>query len=204
MDGNDIFYRFAVKAGYNSVSQLVAEHTLFTHPNIVEKLQSKNLFRIIRDFKNRGQIIDWEDGKQVMCCDNTGPIQAVVWCNLDFGYSEVQFNHIYSESKDVTLYTSLANICVTPAFLAKLTDTNVEIKNLLKYRSYDLYGFYIGPKPFEPENYSSLKWKEFIAPIDDLEVYLRKRLKSCPKSRNAISARKIGWYFSDYQPDNLL
>ena len=202
--GKEILDQVIKKAGYPSLLHLVAENTLFTHPETVKRTGNKNLFRTVRDFPQRGKIIDWSDNIKVMCCDNEGPNRAFVWCNGDFKYSEVQFNHIYSDSQNVDIYTSIANLCVTPAFTAKLTDTDEEIKQLLRYRAFDLYGFYQGNIPLKPSNYSSLNWKPFLPVINDLETYLLKRLNECKKSRSAISAREIGWFFSDFKPDNRI
>jgi hypothetical protein len=202
--GKEILDRVIKKAGYPTLLHLVAENTLFTHPETVKKTANKNLFRTIRDFPQRGKMIDWLDSKKVMCCDNEGPNRTFLWCNGDFKYSEVQFNHVYSNSQNVEVYTSLANLCVTPAFIAKLTDTDDEVKKLLKYRAYDLFGFYQGQIPIMPSGYGQLKWKDFIPPIQNLEVYLLQRMNDCRKSRSAISAREIGWYFSDYLPDSRI
>ena len=146
-------------------------------------------------------MIDWQDNKKVMCCDNEGPNKTFLWSNGDFKYSEVQFNHVYSNSQNVEVYTSLANLCVTPAFIAKLTDTDNEVKQLRRYRAYDLFGFYQGQIPIKPSEYEKLNWKAFVPPIQNLESYLIQRMNDCRKSRSSISAREIGWYFSDYLPD---
>lgn len=202
-DGKEALLQLASAAGYKSLSQLVAANTLFAHPNIVSQTKNKNLFRIVRDFPNRGKIIE-HCGQQVMGCDNTGPQHAIEWSLGGMTKSDIQINHIYSESKDVTLYTSLANLCATPTFIAKLTDTDKEIKYLLQYRSYELYGFFKSEVPKMPDRYDNLEWMKFVEPISDLEGFLRKRLATCPKSRTAVSAKELGWYFSDYEPDQDL
>lgn len=202
--GKSILDDVIKKAGYSSLLHLVAENTLFTHPDTVKQTGNKNLFRTIRDFSKRGEVIDWADSKKAMCCDNEGPNRAFVWSNGDFKYSEVQFNHVYSDSQNVEVYTSIANLCVTPAFIAKLTDTDDEVKELLRYRVYDLYGFYQNELPTRPAFYDQLIWKKFLSPVGNLESYLLKRLNECKKSRSAISARDIGWYISEYNPDSRI
>lgn len=204
IDGKEILKELIHRAGYSSILEVVAEHTLFTHPETVKQTGNHNLFRIIRNAHLRGNIVDYEDGKKVMYCDNEGPNRAFVWSNGGIKYSDVQFNHIYSDSQNVQIYTSLANICLTPAFLAKLTDTDEEVKKLLKYRSYDLYGFYMGEPPERPVDYDKLHWKEFLGPIQNLGEYLLMRLQRSRKARSAISSAKIGWYFSDYKPDSRI
>lgn len=195
-DGKKELLNVARKAGYKDVSQLVASFTLFTHPETVSKTKNKNLFNIVRDSPNRGKIIEIE-GRKVMACDNTGPQHAFLWSNGNFKYDHVQFNHIYSESKNVEIYTSLANICLTPSFIAKLTDKDETTKNLLRYRAYDLYGFNpLDKKLDKPDGYEALNWKSMIDPLDDLKGFLKERIERCPLSRTAISCRELGWMFS--------
>lgn len=199
-NGKNLLFELAKRAGYNDKFELVAAHTLFVHPKTVDETNNKNLFRVIRDFPNRGKIINY-NGKELMCCDNTGPQHAIEWSIGGMKKTDIQINHIYSDSKNVEIYTSLSNLCATPTFIAKLTDTDKEIIELLKYRSFDLYGFYLNHVPTKPERYSSLNWMAFPPPIDHLERFLRKRLDECKKSRTAVSAKKLGWYFSDFEPD---
>ncbi len=202
-NGKDILLDMAKQAGFPTKESLVAAHTLFVHPETVKLTNNQNLFSIIRDFPNRGKILI-QDEEKVMCCDNTGPQHAIEWSLGGMKKTDVQINHIYSESKNVVYYTSLANLCATPTFIAKLTDTDHEIKNLLKYRVYDLYNFFIEQRPEKPVQYDQLNWMPFESPIENLEDFLRSRMKSCPKSRTTKSAREIGWYFSNFQPDPSL
>lgn len=201
-DGKKELLKLAKIAGL-SKEQLVAEHTLFTHPKTVLKTQNKNLFSIIRDQKNRGKILNIK-GVSLMACDNTGPQHAFEWSNGNIKKTDIQINHIYSDSKNVEIYTSVANLCATPTFIAKLTDTDPEIRNLLKYRAYELYRFYVNNPPEKPEAYSKLKWMPFLEPLNNLETHLRNRLKKCKKSRTTISCKEIGWYYSNYIPDKGL
>ena len=57
--------------------------------------------------------------------DNTSPTLAFKWAAQQGRGPDIQFNHIYTGTNDPDLYTALWNICVTPAFLAKLTDVSV-------------------------------------------------------------------------------
>jgi len=203
-NGNSILRDLTKQAGYPSLAHLVAKHTLFTHPDTVKQTHNQNLFRIIRNASRRGEMVDYSDGKKVMYCDNEGPNRAFVWSNGGIKYQDVQLNHIYSDSQNVNVYTSLANLCMTPAFIAKLTDTDLEIKALLKYRSFDLYGFYLEKEPIRPIDYESLNWMPFLPSLTDLEKYLQSRLISSKKSRSSTSAREIGWLFSNFEPDKHL
>lgn len=54
----------------------------------------------------------------------------------------------------------MPNICVTPAFLAKVTGTDPATRSLLAYRVYDLYGWVPegGDVPPEPPGYWDREW----------------------------------------------
>lgn len=197
-NGKLILEEIARNAGFSSLSMLVARYTLFTHPDIVKQTNNENLFQIIRDGKNRGMISNY-DGKMLMACDNTGPQHAFEWANGGIKKTDIQINHIYSDSLNVKSYTSLANLCATPAFLAKLTDTDHEVKNLLKYRSFELYGYHLGSSPLRPSDYQNYVWHDFLQEPTNLEKFLSQRIQECPKSRTAISVRELGWYFNSYQ-----
>lgn len=176
-------------------------------PSIVEKTNNINLFRIIRNFSQRGNIIPYDDQHRlVMACDNTGPQNAFKWAIGDLNGEDMQFNHIYSLSSDVAHYTSLANICVTPAFLAKVTDTSSEVLELLKYRIWDIYGYCpdLTNKPQKPTGYENLVWRKFAEPeynINSMADHFRRVMNTKPKNRTTVACKNIGWYFSDFKPD---
>jgi hypothetical protein len=106
----------------------------------------------------------------------------------------------------VRAYTSLANLCMTPAFLAKLTDTDNEIRNLLRFRAYDLHSYV--PEnvatPTKPDEYDALQWCPPMPAVLDLEQVFRQAMRTKPRDRTTISARELGWYFSEYHPDETL
>lgn len=66
-DGRLILEGVARRAGFLNLSMLVARYTLFTHPNIVQQTNNENLFQIIRDFKNRGKILNYEGTMLLFC-----------------------------------------------------------------------------------------------------------------------------------------
>jgi len=210
-DGKKLLEETLQKAGFGSSMEAIASMTVFAHPKTVAATENRNVFRIIRgNSRDRGRIETYPDKLgRVMICDNTAPDDAFKWSAPDLKLGkDVQCNHIYSSSKDVEIYTSLANLCQTPSFLAKLTDADESIKSLLKYRVYELYGFVPknSPPPSKPPEYHALesKWLPFPNPVEDLESLLRKRLMRCSKRRSAISAREIGWLFSGFEPDAIL
>lgn len=185
---------------YKTLEQAVASLTLFTHPKIVSHTKNKALFRIrkMRGNEKRGDKIKLE---KVVVCDNQSPTQAFLWANQIKGRpQEVQFNHLYPRSGDPGLFTSLANICVTPAFLAKLTDKNQDIINLLRYHAWCLYGFRPESEtPKKPAGYSDLDWAPH--PCErcskpELVKRLNDRIEKNPKSRIAIASSEFGWLFA--------
>ena len=184
---------------YGSMSQAIASLTLFSHPETVAQTKNKALFRIIRanTIDRRGEI---SDNERVVLCDNYSPQRAFLWANSlnYYQFKDVQFNHIYSLSNHAEYYTSLANICVTPVFLAKLTDTNTAIKTLLQYRAFDLYDFI--PEgfatPVKPQDYEGLEWAACLKEVPNLAQVLEKRMIKNAKSRICISANAFGWLFS--------
>lgn len=202
-DGEDALRTLISRSSYRTLEQAVASLTLFTDPKIVAHTENKALFPIRRYRRNeqRGAVLDKE---RVVLCDNQSPTLAFLWANDLFGARkprEVQYNHIYRCSQDATCYTSLANICVTPSFLAKLTDKNREIINLLQYRAWCLYRF--RPEEFEtpkkPACYSDLDWAPHpCEPCSKPELVkrLNDRIEKNPKSRIAIASSEFGWLFA--------
>jgi hypothetical protein len=185
------------QSSYKLLTKAIASLTLFTDPEVVKLTKNKGLFKIRKNAANerRGQIINgW------VTCDNTSPTATFLWANKlsRKQLKDVQYNHIYSAATYPEFFTSLANICVTPAFLAKLTDTHPNIKELLRYRAYKIYNFL--PKgeeePKEPQDYDHLIWapyppakytkKEFIA-------HINANITRCPQSRIALSRCHFGW-----------
>lgn len=138
--------------------------------------------------------------RKLVLCDNTSCQDAFLWTH-SMQYKQlkdVQFNHVYSINEP-DYYTSLANICVTPVFLAKLTDTHSDIKEILKYHVWTVYGFVPNgmPPPQKPLIYDVLEWAPFMPVVNDLPVILTKRLEKRKKTRAAVSVQNFGWIFSE-------
>jgi len=193
-------------AGY-TVVQAVARYTVFLAPDTVAQTRGEPLFPVIRnmDMARRGSIDVGDDGRRVLLDDNTSPTRAFLWsAGLRKG-PDVQFNHVWNDSRNRLAYTALWNLCATPAFLAKTTDgsNHPEVVAALRFRAYTLYGMRpVGePVPAEPTGYADLAWAPHPEPIDRLEDVLRACLAANRKSRPALACREIGWLFSDWQPD---
>lgn len=205
-DGKAVLHSVLETSEYNSISQAIASLTLFSHPVTVAQTNYQNLFRVIRcsSMSQRGSYAELTENFQVMLDDNMAAIEAFIWSNEILRGKDCQFNHIWSDSKNVSLYTNLANICVSPSFLAKLTDTDKFVCELLRFRSYELYNGFSpdGTKINKPEGYDNLVWAEPLPPIQDLESRLRNEMKRKRSNRTVRSAKEIGWLFSSFTPDS--
>lgn len=197
-NGESALVELLTNSVYGSVEQAIASLTLFSHPTTVSQTQNKGLFRIrrYREGEKRGQVVK---GERVLLCDNNSPTNTFLWANgiNKKSVSEVQFNHIYQRSDDPDLYTSLANLCVTPAFLSKLTDKSQRVKNLLQFRAFDLYGFAPFGEPPEPECYKGLLWAKELPACPNLRACIERHLAKSPKSRITLSVQCFGW---GYEP----
>lgn len=182
---------------YDSLEQAIASLTLFSHPETVAQTGGKALFKIVRDAERRGTdgILD---GLPVTYDDNAAPTHVFLWCNGIRRPKEVQFNHVHCESQNADLYTALPNICVTPAFLAKVTDTDPAIRSILAYRVYDLYGWVPEGRdaPHKPPGYRDLEWAPTLPVVLDVRAALHARIARAKRSRTALSVGRIGWLFA--------
>nr|WP_154723575.1 hypothetical protein [Ilumatobacter coccineus] len=205
LDGTAALATFCERAGYPSIEAAVAEQTVFLDPITVAQTHGGALFPVVRDQARRGQDATLPDGRRVVCCDNATPTRAFLWAADRINGSDTQFNHVWNTSNDPDAYTALWNLCCTPAFLAKATDTHDGVKAMLRYRAFDLFGFVPAgvEAPDVPDGYESLVWGAPPPATDQLEARLRRRLAASPKSRAAHAARTIGWLFSD-GPDSSL
>ena len=199
---------------YGSIEDAVAQLTVFTHPDTVMGIfENKNVFNTIREnSKNKREDFNYND--KVTYDDNHSPHCAFVYANGLQGkgkdFLDVQFNHLYpfsdkkhSLSEKKAHYTSLANIVMTPAFLAKLTDNHKNIQKLLQYHSYKLYGYdplnQFQEDTTPPKGYDKLKWAEPLPPLDNVEESMKTRIYGNPKkqknNRLTRSIKEVGWYF---------
>jgi hypothetical protein len=144
-----------------------------------------------------------------MLDDNQTPTQVFVWANCLWNpiVRDAQFNHLIPASTDVRLYTSLTNMCVTPAFLARVTDSKTcrEIQLVLRYHAFCLYGVSgLDNQMEEPPAYRQLRWAPTLPYTPNVEKRFRDKMKSRPKLRATQAARMIGWHFSGFRPDTDL
>lgn len=209
LDGRKALREILQSSSYGSFLQTVASLTAFSHPQTVAQTKNQNLFRMVRNMKRRSEP---DDAKKVVYDDNAGPHMAFIVANqlkTIAGERDLQLNHIWDGlTRDVRYYTSLANLCVTPSFLAKLTDYSPEVQALLRFRAFELYGWHPleSQHPTKPSGYDSLAWAAPLDPVFDLEKRFRKHMRTKLKNRVVVSVRRYGWLFSNWQHDdtNLL
>jgi hypothetical protein len=200
IDGFAALQALITGSNYKSLTQAVASLTLFSHPKTVQQTLGKSIFKTIRGPRTPGVYIE-QNGKRLMLDDNKSASDAFKWANGITGRArDVQFNHVYTSSQDVDSYTSLANICVTPAFLAKLTDnTSPMTSALLKYRVFELYGWLPAgiEAPNKPEGYDELDWAPTLPAISNVRASLEARMARRPKDRTVLSVKEVGWLFDE-------
>jgi hypothetical protein len=208
MNGVAILDETLRRAGYVSIVEAVCAHTLFLHPETVAQAGGQPLFPVIRNPNRRGEFIRVDGGREVMFDDNTSPTLCFLWAAQRSKGLDVQYNHVWGDPRNVATYTALWNLCVTPAFLAKTTDgsNHPDVLAALRYRATELYGTWPEgeERPAAPSGYERLRWLDPPDPVADLEAELRSRLARSPASPPANAARRLGWVFSDWQPDLTL
>jgi hypothetical protein len=195
-DGQEALATLIASSRYATLAQAVASLAVFSHPQTVAQTQGLGLFPTIRG--TPGQFVE-VNGRRLMLDDNKSPTDAFLWCNgLSRRGRDTQFNHVYAASTDPEAYTALPNICMTPAFLAKLTDTNAEVRALLAYRSHDLYGWApAGTSAVEkPEGYAALEWAPPLPAVTDVQERLRTVFARRQKDRTVLAAQALGWRFA--------
>ena len=201
LDGQVALEALIATSRYRTVAQAVASLTLFTHPETVAQTGGRALFPTIRGAAGAyGTYGEAPDGRAVLLDDNKSAVDAFRWCNrLPSRCRETQINDVWAASRDPDAYTALPNLCMTPAFLAKLTDTNTEVKALLAYRSWDLYGWRpAGLEPPErPSGYAALEWGTPLPAVPHLRERLRVVFGKRPKDRTVLASQRLGWLWSE-------
>ena len=167
---------------YGSVLAAVAAHARFVHPDTVAETGGSAVFPIVRWqpkaepglFQKSGDI----NGRRVVFDDNTSPRDVFLWAAglpayFSSRYRDYAFNHIWDGdkaddedvvySRDAGAYTALWNVCATPAFLAKTTDSHPKVRAALRFHAYKLYAGARpaeAPVPEQPDGYDELPWRD--------------------------------------------
>ncbi|OQP43594.1 hypothetical protein A4H97_33895 [Niastella yeongjuensis] len=198
MDGNKILTDILEKSEFKSKEQAIASLTYFAHPDTIRDLNNQNIFKIVRNPAKRGEITN-----DFMNDDNRCAQDIFCWTNKvkTRDFRDLQFNHIYSDPNNFYKYTCLSNIILTPAFLAKLTDTDQKILDLLKYRTFEIYNYNPDQIHFiKPDFYDKIIWRDFLPKQDNIADVFKKKLETSAKNRAISSVRHFGWVFNNFQP----
>lgn len=198
LDGIAALMDVVRRAGWPSLEAATAAHCVFLDPATVGQTDGSAIVPVVRDMTRRGELGELPDGRPVLFDDNATPTDVFLWASNRTKGPDVQFNHVWTCARDPDAYTALWNLCCTPAFLAKATDTHADVVALLRYRAWDLYGCRPArePEPRKPDGYDALHWAPMPEPVEVLEVALRQRMRSAPGRRAALAARSLGWAFS--------
>lgn len=179
INGNEILIE-AIKKLKIDLNSLIAETSIWVHPEICKELEIKKGITYFpnvrrgRHFEKKGEIING-----VRIDDNTyanNAIKKAISINRK-NIKEYYTCHIYSDTcYNEKYHTKLQNLVLIPSSIAQLSDNFPDVINSLKYRSFELYGWFPdeSEKPKKPENYPS-NWKE---PINISKNY---KVKNKPK-----------------------
>jgi hypothetical protein len=162
--------------------QLIAQTAIFAHLDTVEQVKNSLLGRkenrpnngaknvtaswdnctSIRNKKLRGQTINgiYQD-------NNTRANQAIkrsILYTVKASFRDLkgfEACHIWGLTNDPRYYTSVMNLVLVPRALASLTDHSETVKDALKYRAFELFGFVPAgqSEPKMPKNYNKLQWR---------------------------------------------
>ncbi|MET0183650.1 MAG: hypothetical protein ABW199_12275 [Caulobacterales bacterium] len=198
-DGRAALAHILAHAPHGTLLQAVATLTAFSHPETVRQTGGGALFPAIRDASRRRTI---DKIARVGFDDNAVP-HAIFWTAnaVTHPRRDIQLNHVYPRSGDPACYSALANLCVTPSFLAKLTDHDPSVAAALQFRVFELYEWKPAgdPIPQKPDGYDALVWSPPLDPVLDVEARLRARVRSDGILRRI--AGDLGWRFSGDVPD---
>ena len=198
LDGTAALAAVIERAGWSTVAAAVAAHAVFLDPATVAQAGGRAIVPSVRNMGHRRQLGQLPDGRRVLFDDNASPTDAFLWAANRIKGPDVQFNHVWPGPSDPDAYTALWNLCCTPAFLAKATDSDPGVQAVLRYRSWELYGCRPAgtPEPIRPRGYETLRWHPSPPPVVDLEAAFRKRMRAAPGRGLVLAARSIGWAFS--------
>jgi hypothetical protein len=92
--------------------------------------------------------------------------------------------HIYEDScYNKNFHTSICNLVLIPKEIYSLTDNDSKVIAALKYRSFELYGFFVSEQPAKPIDYDNIKWRspELFSDKIKKSIKNRKRVEFiCP------------------------
>lgn len=164
-NGNDILKDALVKLGIN-LSELVAMTSIWASPKYCNDLKEKTGTSVRFPNTRRGRVGE-ERGSVVngvKIDDNTYANNAIKYA-VGIKRKDIKnFNacHIYENTcYDERYHTKIENLVLIPNAIAQLSDNFEEVINCLKYRAFELYGWYPeeSEEPIKPHNYPT-NWRE--------------------------------------------
>ena len=159
LDGDEIQYSESFHQLEKPLMDLVAETSIWVNPAKVSKDPVYPNIRRGRA-KDKGKI---EDGVRID--DNTYANKALKTAiSKDIDIANYTVCHIWpGTAYDQRYHTQLANLVLIPRVIAGLSDFCKKVVEMLKYRAYELYGWFPEEEtaPEKPEYYPE-KWGEFI------------------------------------------
>lgn len=221
LNGNDILKDALIKLGIN-LSELVAMTSIWASPeycnNLKQKKGSSTRYPNIRRGRageERGSFI-----KGVKIDDNTYANNAIKYA-VGINRKDIKnFNacHIYENTcYDERYHTKIENLVLIPNAIAQLSDNFEEVINCLKYRAFELYGWYPeeSEKPVKPHNYPT-NWRKPEAYIVEQSVMLEQEKEAEFESeKDSYIAREINeiekvknrvpkWFSKDTQINSFI
>lgn len=176
------------------LGQLIARTALFVSNETAEFLKENNKNREYTWYPNYRrkdvEIVKKGMGKDgIFYDDNT---YANIGIKKALGYDKKEFHeyevcHIWHKScYDVRYHTSIVNLVLIPRAIAGLSDFDLDIINLLRYRAFDLYGWfpksykingnnYTPKEPKKPNNYDSYQWLDTQPLTDKIKKSIKQR-----------------------------
>lgn len=165
------------------LAKLVALTSVWANPKVFDSLREQNKYGVwylnIRRFSRhegeaRGQKING-----IFLDDNSYANRTI---KLATGIKAIDYHacHVYPKyCYDEKYHTCIANLVLIPAPLAGLTDYHPEITEILKYKAFELFNWYIMGEfpPSKPIKYPSI-WKEPAEFSEKVRQSLKK-IKGC-------------------------
>lgn len=176
IDGNELLINSLEKLNIN-LNQLIAETSIWASPEYCNQLEINTgsstrypNFRRKRHYETKGDTVDG-----IKLDDNTyanNAIKHAIGINRK-DITNFHTCHIYPNTcYDERYHTKIQNLVLIPNSIAQLSDNFDDIKKILQYRSYELYGWHPIEEatPEKPVNYPT-NWKK---PIENNKQFSQK------------------------------
>lgn len=133
--------------------------------NVGNKYASWDNMTSMRDTSIKGK--KYRDGNGIWHDDNTRANYAIKKAineglGLECKFQGYESCHVWDFPGDTRYYTSIMNLVLIPRAIAGMSDHSDYVKEVLRYRVYELFGFVPGntPVPSKPKNYDKLVWRK--------------------------------------------